>query len=143
MNEVALIHKLLSKPRLYKQITMKDLSMNHEVNHLVVTFVDDASSCLGGQDERLLQTYMKDYLILLLFFYRANNLKLNDNKTLVLILQSNYRKCISLIAENGKEVIAEINKAVDIPIISEKTEAKILEALWKVIKGVLLKKIGI
>ena len=44
--------------------------------------------------------------------------------------------------ENGAEVIAEINKAVDIPIISEKPEQKILEALWKVIKGVLLKKIG-
>ena len=45
--------------------------------------------------------------------------------------------------ENGKEVIAEINKSVDIPIISEATEQKILEALWKVIKSVLLKKIGI
>jgi|TARA_R100000084_G_C4637145_1_gene141606 hypothetical protein len=45
--------------------------------------------------------------------------------------------------ENGAEIIAEINKAVDIPIISENTEKKILEALWKVIKGVLLKKIGI
>ena len=45
--------------------------------------------------------------------------------------------------ENGKEVIAEINKAVDIPIINEATEQKILEALWKVIKGVLLKKIGV
>ena len=37
----------------------------------------------------------------------------------------------------------KINKAVDIPIISEKTEQKILEALWKVIKSVLLKKIGV
>jgi hypothetical protein len=45
--------------------------------------------------------------------------------------------------ENGAEIIDEINKAVDIPIISEQTEKKILEALWKVIKGVLLKKIGI
>mgnify|MGYP003303796585 FL=1 len=45
--------------------------------------------------------------------------------------------------ENGAEVIAEINKSVDIPIISEATEQKILEALWKVIKAVLLKKIGI
>ncbi len=45
--------------------------------------------------------------------------------------------------ENGAEIIAEINKAVDIPIISENTKKKILEALWKVIKGVLLKKIGI
>ena len=41
------------------------------------------------------------------------------------------------------ELIDEINKAVDIPIISEKTEKAILEALWKIIKGVLLKKIGV
>ena len=46
-------------------------------------------------------------------------------------------------AEFPLEIIDEINKAVDIPIISEATEKKILEALWKVIKGVLLKKIGI
>jgi|TARA_R100001163_G_C4976924_1_gene134602 hypothetical protein len=45
--------------------------------------------------------------------------------------------------KTGEEIIDEINKAVDIPIISEKTEKAILEALWKVIKGVLLKKIGV
>ena len=45
--------------------------------------------------------------------------------------------------KTGDEIIDEINKAVDIPIISEKTEKAILEALWKVIKGVLLKKIGV
>ena len=44
--------------------------------------------------------------------------------------------------KTGDEIIDEINKAVDITIISEKTEKAILEALWKVIKGVLLKKIG-
>ena len=38
--------------------------------------------------------------------------------------------------ENGAEIIAEINKAVDIPINSEKTEQKKQEALWKVNKGV-------
>ena len=41
------------------------------------------------------------------------------------------------------EIIDEINKAVDIPIISEKTEKAILEALWKIIKGVLLKSLGV
>jgi len=45
--------------------------------------------------------------------------------------------------KTGEEVIDEINKAIDIPIISEKTEKAILEALWKVIKAVLLKKIGV
>lgn len=41
------------------------------------------------------------------------------------------------------ELIDEINKAVDIPIISEKTEKAILEALWKIIRVVFLKKLGI
>ena len=45
--------------------------------------------------------------------------------------------------KTGEEIIDEINKPGDIPIISEKTEKAILEALWKVIKGVLLKKIGV
>jgi nucleoid DNA-binding protein len=41
------------------------------------------------------------------------------------------------------ELIDEINRNVDIPIISEKTEKAILEALWKVIKKVLLSKLGV
>ena len=45
--------------------------------------------------------------------------------------------------ETRDELIDEINKAVDIPIISEKTEKAILEALWKVIKAVFFKKLGI
>jgi len=45
--------------------------------------------------------------------------------------------------ETGDELIDEINKAVDIPIISEKTEKAILEALWKIIKKVLLSKLGV
>ncbi len=41
------------------------------------------------------------------------------------------------------EIIAELNAHIDIPIISEKTEKAILEALWKVIKGVLMKRLGV
>jgi hypothetical protein len=41
------------------------------------------------------------------------------------------------------ELIDEINKSVDIPILSEKTEKAIMEALWKLIKVVLLKKMGV
>jgi len=49
-----------------------------------------------------------------------------------------------MFSEDAKdELIDEINKAVDIPIISEKTEKAILEALWKVIKTVFYKKLGI
>ena len=49
-----------------------------------------------------------------------------------------------MFSEDAKdELIAELNKAIDIPIISEKTEKAILEALWKVIKAVFYKKLGL
>ena len=49
-----------------------------------------------------------------------------------------------MFSENAKnELIDEINKSIDIPIISEKTEKAILEALWKVIKAVFYKKLGL
>lgn len=41
------------------------------------------------------------------------------------------------------ELIDELNKAVDIPIISEKTEKAIMEAIWKLVKAVFLKKLGV
>jgi hypothetical protein len=45
--------------------------------------------------------------------------------------------------ETKDEIIDELNKSIDIPIISEKTERAILEALWKIIKGILMKKLGV
>ena len=45
--------------------------------------------------------------------------------------------------ETRDELIEEINKSVDIPILSEKTEKAIMEAIWKLIKAVLIKKMGI
>ena len=49
-----------------------------------------------------------------------------------------------LLSDDTKdEIIDELNKSIDIPIISEKTEKAILEALWKIIKGILMKKLGV
>ncbi len=41
------------------------------------------------------------------------------------------------------EIIDELNKAIDVPIISEKTEKAILEALWKIISAVIYKRLGV
>ena len=45
--------------------------------------------------------------------------------------------------ENKEELLKALNENIDIPIIGEKTEAKILEAIWntmeEVFKKVLLK----
>ena len=45
--------------------------------------------------------------------------------------------------EMKDKIVKELNDNVNIPIISEKTERAILEALWKIIKGILMKKLGV
>lgn len=44
--------------------------------------------------------------------------------------------------ETKAKVIKKLNEDINIPIINEKTEAKILEALWEVVEGVLKKVIS-
>ncbi len=39
--------------------------------------------------------------------------------------------------ENKKKLIEEMNRAIDIPFIGEKTEAKVLDAVWDSVEEVL------
>jgi len=43
--------------------------------------------------------------------------------------------------ELQKEVVEALNKNIDIPFISEKTEAKVLNALYETVEGVIKKAI--
>ena len=43
--------------------------------------------------------------------------------------------------EMKAKIVSELNKNIDIPIIGEKTEAKILDAIWDSIEEVLKKAI--
>jgi|TARA_A100000172_G_scaffold9068_1_gene4948 hypothetical protein len=42
-----------------------------------------------------------------------------------------------------KDIVAQVNKSVNIPMINEKTEAKIFEALWEIFKMAIKKKLGV
>ena len=49
-----------------------------------------------------------------------------------------------ILSEEAKqEFIKEVNDDIDIPIFTEKTEAKIIEALWNLVVGFFGKKLGI
>lgn len=45
--------------------------------------------------------------------------------------------------EAKDEFLDELNKSIDVPIISEKTERAIMEAIWKIVKGLFMKKLGL
>ena len=42
-----------------------------------------------------------------------------------------------------KDIVSQVNKSVNIPMINEKTEEKIFEALWDIIKAAIKKKLGV
>ena len=43
--------------------------------------------------------------------------------------------------ETKAKVIQELNDNINIPILNEKTEAKIFEAIWEAVEGILKKVI--
>jgi len=45
--------------------------------------------------------------------------------------------------EVKKDIVAQVNKSVNIPMINEKTEAKILEAIWELFEMAIKKKLGV
>jgi hypothetical protein len=69
------------------------------------------------------------------------NIKSKENEGVIMLAKMIADEMFS--EEAKDELIDEINKSIDIPIISEKTEKAILEALWKIIKTVFYKKLGI
>ena len=42
-----------------------------------------------------------------------------------------------------KDIVSQVNKSVNIPMINEKTEAKILEAIWELFEMAIKKKLGV
>lgn len=71
-------------------------------DHDAINFVDDLSNCIGCKNEKDLDNYIKKYVIFLLFYYGSNILKLNDDKTDILIMNSQYRRPISIMTSNNK-----------------------------------------
>ena len=45
--------------------------------------------------------------------------------------------------EVKKDIVSQVNKSVNIPMINEKTEEKIFEALWDIFKAAIKKKLGV
>ena len=41
------------------------------------------------------------------------------------------------------DLIASVNKSINVPIINEKTEAKMLEAIWELFEMAIKKKLGV
>ena len=104
-NEVPLVHKLLENPEevdLPKELKMKDKEIFHEVHN----FVDDSSSAISSKNEGKLLEYIKKYTKLMKIYYSANILKINQSKTVMMIVpknksETNWKK-VEIKVEDGE-----------------------------------------
>ena len=86
-NEVPLLYKLLNS-KWYNNITGENIVKFNNVQHLTVNFVDDSNSVITFNDQNQAKTYLESYYKLLHNFYNINKLKINPDKTSLLL---NYK----------------------------------------------------
>ena len=80
---------------------MEDLG-HLDIDHETTNFVDDSSNMIAGETVKDLESCLRKSLTLLIHYYRANRLKLNNKKTMIMIMKNNFKKEISIQASNGK-----------------------------------------
>ena len=100
-NEIATLNKIMSKPQIYRKVTNEDLGVVI-VNHQTFQFVDDSSNIIGANDIVDIKTYITKFMMN--HFYGANRLKLNDEKTCILIMKSKFNKKTFFRTNDGQEV---------------------------------------
>lgn len=72
--------------------------------HIVCQFIDDSTSVVGFSDFQVIEAYLEKYILLLGEFYCMNRLKINQDKTMLLICpaKKNYNPPISLMNDTIK-----------------------------------------
>ena len=108
-NEIPLLHKLINTEIYYKmggkKINLKNIS------HDTTNFVDDSHSIIGFKDHEKIKIYLEQYFNLLIQFYNINRVKLNTNKTNLMIVskRKNYNFFKNFTFEAGTDTICNQN----------------------------------
>ena len=84
-NELPILHRLINSEIYYKLVDNDSLRTNN-VSHEVRNFVDDSTSILGFKDHSNIKIYLEKYYKLLQGYYNANKLKVNSDKTKLIIV---------------------------------------------------------
>ena len=83
-NEIPLLHKLMSTQH-YDFITQTPHTTYHNITHTTVNFVDDSTNLISSHNALHLSHYLTDFYTLLHAYYTLNKLKINADKTELLL----------------------------------------------------------
>ena len=87
-NEVPKIHKILYSHRLMEEILQRRPFNQNNIEHHVAQFVDDSNSIIIFKERKIMKAYLNNYFILLKIYYNLNKLKINDEKTNLMLLNN-------------------------------------------------------
>ena len=72
---------------IYNQLTNDSLTNDYtNIQHMTINYVDDSTNIISTDDYKLLQQYINDFYKLLETYYDINKLKINADKSKILII---------------------------------------------------------
>merc|ERR1712240_606728 len=119
INEETVLHKLMG-PDIYGQITKAIPIKSETIKHDIIQYVDDTNNVIYGNNAKEIENYTNAYFKLIESFYDINRLKLNPDKSrLMVVCRPNRRE----------EIKNFVLKAGDY-IIEQKEKIKVLGVLF-------------
>ena len=90
-NEVPRLHELLSD-NIFSKMTNTDCHKFTNINHDTYNFVDDSTCIISFPDTRQIKSYLTNMYLLLHSYYTINKLKINSDKTKLMIGYKNKHR---------------------------------------------------
>merc|ERR1712240_788173 len=111
VNEVTILHKLMGT-ELFGRITKENPLVTDNIGHSIIQYVDDSNNIIHGSNPQELEVYINSYFKLIEGFYAINSLKLNPDKTrLMVVCKPNRRGEIkNLVLRAGEFIISQKDK---------------------------------
>ena len=82
---------MLRNPTDYELTTQEKLRGHRNISHDTSQYIDNSTNSIGGDSISGLINYTEDFFKLLKRFYLVNRLKLNDSKTMLMMIGTNYK----------------------------------------------------
>ena len=83
-NEITTLHKIMGTDD-YELITGQKTDYDLDIDHIIINYVDDSTNIISSNDCDQLQKYIDKYYILLTHYYDINYLKINSDKSTLLV----------------------------------------------------------
>ena len=90
-NEIPLLHQLMHNDWFYK-LTKNSRVIYKNIDHTTVNFVDDSTNVIAFIDHSQIKSYLTQYYNLIQSYYNINKLKINADKTQLLLIYKNKHK---------------------------------------------------